>query len=73
MEPCDAVQAAIDAYHAHDLDRCMTFYAPGVVVKRADGEILMNGAEDVRARCGKSIVDHPNLRYEIPNRIVLDR
>ena len=43
------VQAAIDAYHAHDLDRCLSYYAPDVVVKDADGTILMDGTEAVRA------------------------
>ena len=71
MEPRDVVQAAIDAYHDHDLDRCLAFYAPDVVVKRVDGTILKDGAETVRARYAKSMADHPNLRYEIPNRIAL--
>jgi hypothetical protein len=71
VEPRDVVQAAIDAYHAHDLDRCLSFYAPDVVVKRADGAILMDGAEAVRARYGKSISDNPNLHYDIHNRIAL--
>ena len=26
VEPADVVQKAIDAYHAHELDRCMSFY-----------------------------------------------
>ena len=71
MEPRDVVQAAIDAYHDHDLDRCLGFYAPDVVVKRADGTILMEGSEAVRARYAKSMSDHPNLHYDIPNRIAL--
>jgi hypothetical protein len=71
VEPRDVVQAAIDAYHAHNLDRCQSFYAPDVVVKRADGTILTDGAEAVRARYAKSIADHPNLHYDIPNRIAL--
>ena len=70
-EPRDIVQAAIDAYHAHDLDRCLSFYAPDVVVKQADGSIVMDGAEAVRARYAKSISDHPNLHYDIPNRIAV--
>ena len=71
MEPRDVVQAAIDAYHDHDLDRCLGFYAQDVVVKRADGTILMDGAEAVRARYAKAMSDHPNLHYDIPNRIAL--
>jgi hypothetical protein len=71
MEPRDVVQAAIDAYHDHDLDRCLAFYAPDVVVKRADGTIVMDGTEAVRGRYAKSMSDHPNLHYDIPNRIAL--
>ena len=53
------VQAAIDAYHAHDLDRCLSYYAPDVVVKDADGRILMDGAEAVRARYARSMTENP--------------
>ncbi|MBF8289039.1 MAG: hypothetical protein HW391_7 [Chloroflexi bacterium] len=73
MEPRDVVQAAIDAYHDHDVDRCMGFYAPDVVVKDADGAILMDGAETVRTRYAKAMSVHPNLHYEIPNRIAHDQ
>ena len=55
----------------HDLDRCLGFYAPDVVVKDPDGTIVMDGAEAVRARYAKSMSDHPNLHYDIPNRIAL--
>ena len=71
MEARDVVQAAIDAYHAHDLDRCLSYYAPGVVVKDADGRILMDGAEAVRARYARSMTENPNIHYDIPNRIAL--
>ena len=49
----------------------MGYYAPDVVVKQADGTILIEGAEAVRARYAKSMADHPNLHYDIPNRIAL--
>ena len=71
MQPRDVVQAAIDAYHDHDLDRCLGYYAPDVTVKNADGEILMDGAEAVRARYARSMIENPNLHYDIPNRIAL--
>ncbi len=71
MEPRDVVQAAIDAYHDHDLDRCLGYYVPDVVVKDADGNVLTDGAEAVRTQYAKSIADHPNVRYDIPNRISL--
>lgn len=71
MDPREIVQAAIDAYHDHDLDRCLGYYAPDVVVKDAEGGILMDGAEAVRSRYAKAMTDNPNIRYDIPNRIVL--
>ena len=71
MEPPAVVQAAIDAYHDHDLDRCLGYYAADVVVKDAEGNILMDGADAVRSRYAKSILDNPNIHYDIPNRITL--
>lgn len=70
-EPRDVVQAQIDAYHDHDLDRCMSFYAPNVVVKDADGKILMDGSDAVKERYETSTATHPNLHYSITNRIAL--
>ena len=71
MEPLAVAQAAIDAYHDHDLDSCLEYYAPDVVVKDAEGNILMDGADAVRSRYAKSILDNPNIHYDIPNRITL--
>jgi len=71
MYPSGVVQAAIDAYHAHDLDRCLSFYATDVVVKDRNGNVLMSGGDEVRARYAKSMAEHPDLHYGIPNRISL--
>ena len=71
MEPQQIVQAAIEAYHAHDLDRCLGYYARDVIVRDADGNVLVEGTEAVRARYAKAMRDHPDLHYEIPNRIAL--
>ena len=71
MEPNEIVQAAIDAYHAHDLDRCMGYYAPDVVVKDANGNVTMDDREAVRARYATSIAESPELHYDIPKRISL--
>ena len=71
MEPRDIVQAAIDAYHAHDLDRCLSYHAPDVVVKDADGKVTLNGREALRARYAKSMAESPAIHYDIPNRISL--
>ncbi len=71
VEPRDVVQAAIDAYHDHDLDRCLGYYALDVIVKDADGTILMDGVEAVRTRYAKSMSDNPHIHYDIPKRIAL--
>lgn len=71
MEPRDIVQAAIDAYHDHDLDACLAFYAPDAVVRQIDGTIEMEGSEVVRARYASQMERHPNLRYVSPNRIAV--
>jgi hypothetical protein len=71
LEPRDVVQAAIDAYHDHDLDRCLSYYAPDVVVKDADGNVVMNGSDAVRARYASSMSENPDIHYDIPNRIAL--
>lgn len=71
MEPRDVVQAAIEAYHAHDLDRCLSYYAPDVVVKDADGNVTMDGSDAVRARYARSMAEQPDIHYDIPNRISL--
>jgi hypothetical protein len=71
LEPQDVVQAAIDAYHAHDLDRCLSYYAPDVVVRSADGSVVLDGREMVRARYASSMTENPDKHYDIPNRISL--
>jgi hypothetical protein len=71
LEPRDVVQAAIDAYHAHDLDRCLSYYAPDVVVRGADGNVTAGDRDAVRARYARSMAENPDLHYEIPNRISL--
>ena len=71
MEPRDVVQAAIDAYHDHDLDRCLSYYAPDVVVRDADGNVVMEGSEVVRARYATSMTENPDIHYDIPNRLSL--
>ena len=71
MEPSQVAQAAIDAFHDRDLDRCLGYYADNVVVRDAAGTVLMDGAAAVRRRYTQAMEENPNVRYEIPNRIAL--
>jgi len=47
----------------------VSYYADDVVVKDAAGSVLMDRAAAVRRRYAQSMEEHPNVRYEIPNRI----
>ena len=71
MEPQDIVQASIDAYNANDIDATFASFAPDVVVKNADGEITMDGMDEVRSRYSKWRADNPDIHYEIVRRIAL--
>jgi hypothetical protein len=71
MEPQDIVQASMDAYNAHDIDATFASFAPDVVVKDADGKIMMDGLDEVRSRYAKWRADNPDIRYEIVRRIAL--
>ena len=46
-------------------------YAPDIVVKDGDGNVLMDGVAAVRNRYAQAMKDNPNIHYEIPNRIAL--
>jgi len=49
----------------------MGYYAQDVVVRDAEGNVLMDGAEAVRTRYAKAMADNPNVRYDIPKRVAL--
>jgi len=75
MEPRDVVQAAIDAYHAHDLDRCLSYYAPDVVVKGADTNRIALGdyvidEERVTGSPGRPEVVRAALVYRFENGLI---
>jgi hypothetical protein len=71
LEPRRIVQAVIDAYHDHDLDRCLSYYALDVVLRDSDGSVVMDGRDMVRARYARSMTENPDMHYDIPNRISL--
>jgi len=52
-------------------DRCLSYYAPDVVVKDANGNVVMDGADVVRARYARSMTENPDIHYDIRNRIAL--
>jgi len=69
-EATDVVDRQVAAYRDRDLERFLGCYAPGVRVRDFDGTVLMDGLEAMRGQYGSMFRDSPQLRAEIPRRIV---
>lgn len=59
----------IAAYRARDLDEFLSYYADDAVIRDADGNVLMDSEEAMRAFYGPLFRDSPELSVEIPRRI----
>jgi hypothetical protein len=66
----DVVDRQIAAFRDRDLERFLGFYAAGVKVRDFDGNVLMDGLEAIRGQYGPLFRDSPELKVEIPRRIV---
>jgi hypothetical protein len=64
------VDRQIAAFRDRDLERFLGFYAAGVKVRDFDGTVLMDGLEAMRGQYGPLSRDSPQLRVEIPRRMV---
>jgi hypothetical protein len=65
----DAVERQVRAYNAHDVDEFVACYAEGVVIEDAEGNVLMNGRDDMRESYGRRFAEFPSLHAEIVARI----
>ena len=66
----DLVDRQIAAYRDRDLAGFLSCYAGDVKVRDFAGHVLMDGLEDIRGRYGQLFADSPELRVEIPRRMV---
>ena len=69
-EATDVVDLQVAAYRDRDLERFLACYAGGVRVRDFDGNVLMDGLEAMRGQYGPMFRDSPQLRADIPHRIV---
>ncbi len=69
-EPVELVDQQIAAFRDRDLAGYLTFYAEDVKVRDFDGNALMDGHEGMRGQYGPLFRDSPELKVEIPHRIV---
>lgn len=69
-EVTDVVDRQVAAYRDRDLERFLACYAADVKVKDFDGNVLIDGLEAMRGQCGPLFRGSPQLRADIPRRIV---
>ncbi len=69
-EASDVVDRQVAAYRDRDLERFLACYAAGVKIRDFDGTVLMDGLEAMRGQYGALFRDSPQLKADIPTRIV---
>ena len=65
----DQVQAQLDAYNARDIDAFMACYADDVIIEDADGNIISQAQEPMRARYGAMFAQYPELHCTLVTRV----
>jgi hypothetical protein len=69
-EATDVVDRQVAAFRGRDLDGFLGCYAADVKIRDFDGNVLMDGVEAMRGQYGPLFRDSPQLRVEIPRRMV---
>jgi hypothetical protein len=67
----DVIDGEIAAYRARDLERFLSYFSPDVIVRDADGGVLIQGTEALRARYGPLFEGNPDLSVSIVNRMAI--
>lgn len=60
------VQEQIGAYNARDLDRTLSYYAPGATVVDGNGNVLDERREAIRAAYAHVFAENPELHAVVP-------
>ena len=63
------VEEQVKAYNDGDIDRFISCYAPEVIIENAEGKVMMEGHEAMRARYGPRFAANPELNAHIVKRI----
>lgn len=62
------VQRQLSAYNSHDADSFVSCYAETVVIRHADGRVLMTGHDEMRARYQGLFDRYPDLSATVTHR-----
>ena len=65
----DPVEEQLLAYNAKDIERFLRAYSPDVVIEDGEGNLLMQGTDQMREQYGALFASSPNLHADIVNRI----
>ena len=68
--PEQVVQKQVEAYNRHDLDGFLSFYAADVKLYDFPDKERSSGLDAMRKTYGKLFADNPDLKVDIPKRIV---
>ena len=68
--PEQIVQKQVEAYNRHDLDAFLSFYAADVKLYDFPDKERSSGLDAMRKTYGKLFADNPDLKVDIPRRIV---
>jgi len=68
--PEQIVQKQVEAYNRHDLDAFLGFYAADVKLYDFPDKERSSGLDAMRKTYGKLFADNPDLKVDIPRRIV---
>ena len=65
----DLIDGQLVAYRARDLEAFLRFYSTDVIIRDADGNVLVDGELGMREFYGQLFRSSPELRVETPRRI----
>ena len=69
MTATHVVARQVEAYNAADLEGFLACYAPGVMIRSGEGEVLNDGIEAMRATYGGWFGSLPGLHAEVLTRM----
>jgi uncharacterized protein (TIGR02246 family) len=65
----DAVSRQVSAYNRRDLDAFLECYSPDAVIENANGDVVMENRDAIRAAYADLFAGSPELHVEIATRI----
>ncbi len=70
-DAADVIEAQVVAYRDRDLEGFLSCYAADATVTDGEGNIVMNGIDELREQYGKSFLANPVVTIEIAKRIAV--